>query len=542
MNTYPAKRARVALVLVVLHRRAGAGLAGLRPGRAAARHEGRRHPRAVPGRQPGAARPPGRPDARAGRAGPRRVHPPARAGRHGQRHRRPLRAERHGGLRQPVRDAKPSGRSPSGRSSARSPPPSDPEVRTFLLSQLRLVGRDAAVRPRRRSWPTPRLVEPATQLMLTVKSAPARAALLAALDKATGPGQITIVKALGELKAAEAHDRLLALRERPEPRHAAAGAGRARAPRQPGVRTRPSPRPPSARASGTSRPTRSARCWSTRRTSREKGDLATLREGLPAGHEEDRRSPSACPRGRRRWPSWRTRAGTTRSRICSRPSITPTAPTGTRPCRPPSGSAGIAPIRQWIAKAQKVDAGRRAEIVAMLGRQGDRRALPFIRSSLAAREPEVMLAAAEALAHMEGANANPDLLALLKTRDGRRGEGRGGRPRLDDRRAPSRSARRDARHAAAAGEGRGHRRDRRQGRPPVRRAHPPADLGRQPRDPRGRLRRARGCGRRRRSARAAPLLDGGGRGDGRRRAEGRRGGRQPGSSRERKDRGRCWRH
>lgn len=72
-------------------------------------------------------------------------------------------------------------------------------------------------------------------------------------------------------------------------------------------------------------------------------------------------------------------------------------------------------VDRWIAKAKSVDAERRAEIITMLGRQGDVRAAAFIRASLKAQEPEVVLAAANALGHMERARAVPDLLALLKT-------------------------------------------------------------------------------------------------------------------------------
>ena len=46
---------------------------------------------------------------------------------------------------------------------------------------------------------------------------------------------------------------------------------------------------------------------------------------------------------------------------------------------------GVAATRQWIAKAQKANPELRAEIIGMLGRRGDARALPFLESSLQAR-------------------------------------------------------------------------------------------------------------------------------------------------------------
>ncbi len=50
----------------------------------------------------------------------------------------------------------------------------------------------------------------------------------------------------------------------------------------------------------------------------------------------------------------------------------------------------------------------------MLGRQGDKASAAYIRGALAAKEPVVVMAAAESLAHMERGAANADLLALLR--------------------------------------------------------------------------------------------------------------------------------
>ena len=293
-------------------------------------------------------------------------------------------------------------------------PASDPEVRTFLLSQLRLVGRDVAVKAASPYLSDQALVEPATQLMLTVRSAAARAALVAALDKAKGPGQITIVKALGELKAVEALDRLSAFAKDPDPamrRPALAALASVASPRSYTVLTEAAKsvdfRYEPANAIGA--------LLEYARQLGKKGALVTsdrVCRLIMKNTDDAERLPTraaalavlADVRGQVALPDllkavdhadrgYRSAALTSAERI-----------------------RGAAPVNQWVAKAKKVDPERRAEIIAMLGRQGDRRALPFIRSSLAASEPEVALAAAEALAHVEHANANPDLLALLKTR------------------------------------------------------------------------------------------------------------------------------
>ena len=79
------------------------------------------------------------------------------------------------------------------------------------------------------------MVEPATQLMLAVKTPAAGAALLAALDEAKGRGRVTIVKALGELGVAAANPRVLKLADDPDPGRAPGGVRRARPHREPGV-------------------------------------------------------------------------------------------------------------------------------------------------------------------------------------------------------------------------------------------------------------------------------------------------------------------
>ncbi len=88
---------------------------------------------------------------------------------------------------------------------------SDPEVKTFLLLQLRLVGREEAVKAAAPYLLDTKLFEPATQLMLSVRDVPARQALLGALGKSRDANQVTLVKALGELKAEEANSAILGL-------------------------------------------------------------------------------------------------------------------------------------------------------------------------------------------------------------------------------------------------------------------------------------------------------------------------------------------
>ena len=284
----------------------------------------------------------------------------------------------------------------------------DVEVRTFLLSQLQIVGQ-RAIRAGGGAVPADAaLVEPATQLMLAVKGPAANRALIAALPGAAGPGSHHHREGARRPERRGGARPGAGAREGRRTRDAEGCAGGPRALRQSEIVEDDARggRSSRLRVRAVERHGRAARLRAEPRRARRH---RCRREALPADHEEDRSAPGGCPPARRRSPCSSRRAAPTRCPNWWPPSTTRTAPTGRRLCgrlnpsaAPPRSSAG--PPRPGT-----VDAERRAEIVDMLGRQGDARALPFIRASLAAREPEVVLAAAGAIAHMEraGRSARP---------------------------------------------------------------------------------------------------------------------------------------
>jgi HEAT repeat protein len=77
---------------------------------------------------------------------------------------------------------------------------SDVEVKTFLLNQLNLVGGIRSVDEVKKYLSDEKLVEPATQTLLSIGSETAARALLEALPNSPEQSKITIIKALGELK------------------------------------------------------------------------------------------------------------------------------------------------------------------------------------------------------------------------------------------------------------------------------------------------------------------------------------------------------
>lgn len=291
---------------------------------------------------------------------------------------------------------------------------SDVEVRTFLLSQLRVVGRDAAVKAAAPLLADQQLVEPATQLLLTIKSVAARKAAVAALRTAQGAGRITIVKAIGELNAKEANGRLLPFANDPNPgmrRAALASLARIASPASYAALTVAARRadyryePSNAVGALLEYAQRLGQLKRTRKTAEK-----VCRLVMTKTDDQERRATRAA-------------ALAVLVDVAGRSALPDLLKAVDHPDREYRNAAllkaermgGAAAVPRWVAKAKSVNAERRAEIIAMLGREGNRAALPFIRASMSAMEPAVALAAAESLAHMEHGRAVPALLARLKT-------------------------------------------------------------------------------------------------------------------------------
>jgi HEAT repeat protein len=293
---------------------------------------------------------------------------------------------------------------------------SDREVKTFLLSQLRLVGREQAVNAAAPYLLDASMFEPAVQLMLSTGNAAARQALLAALGKAGDAEKISMVKALGELKAEESNAAILPFAGAPAiPMRKAALASLAKIASSNSFSTLTKA---AQKASYRYEPANAVGALiSYARNLGEKGELALCNkvcrlimkkcgdpERLPSsaaalailaeyrGHEA---LPDLLKAVDHKDKAYRNAALNYGEKI-----------------------PGIAATRQWIAKASKAGPEVHAEIIGMLGRRGDPRALPFLQASLNAQEPEVSLAAAEALARIKKADAAADLLPLLKNRQG----------------------------------------------------------------------------------------------------------------------------
>ncbi len=77
-------------------------------------------------------------------------------------------------------------------------------TQSFLIRQVQIAGKDEAVVPLSRYLNDEKLCEPATQALLAIATGAAKEVLLAALEQVNQANQITIAKALGELRCKKA--------------------------------------------------------------------------------------------------------------------------------------------------------------------------------------------------------------------------------------------------------------------------------------------------------------------------------------------------
>lgn len=85
----------------------------------------------------------------------------------------------------------------------------DPEVKAFLIRQIQVCGKAEAVDVLLKYLGDDRLVEPATQALLAIRTDNAVTALKAAFEGAEGARAVTLIKALGELRVADMADKIV---------------------------------------------------------------------------------------------------------------------------------------------------------------------------------------------------------------------------------------------------------------------------------------------------------------------------------------------
>ncbi|MGD0094363.1 MAG: HEAT repeat domain-containing protein, partial [Planctomycetota bacterium] len=286
-----------------------------------------------------------------------------------------------------------------------------PEVKAFLLEQLKLVGKDAAVAQLSGFLADERLCEPATQALLQIRTPAAGAALSKALPEAKGKNLVTIVRALGELREKSAAKALLplaagedavlrqsawfALANIADP---AAGEALAKAAAATG---------PYERSVGTSMYLLLA---SRLAEAGDKDACAKICRSLLAARTDPRESNVYSG-------ALATLAGALGAAAI--PEVLAAVDNKDLKIREAAlqllaGMEGPEVTAALVAKLKSAAPEARANIIRMLGRRGDKAALPALKDALKDDDKAVRLAAIPALAALGGGDAVAPLLAVME--------------------------------------------------------------------------------------------------------------------------------
>ncbi len=290
--------------------------------------------------------------------------------------------------------------------------PADKEVKAFFISQLELAGGPEAVKPLAACLGDERLAAPAARALLAIRAPGTAAAFLKALDVASGAARVTIVEALGELRSPEAVKKLLPYASSPDEvlrrtaLYALANTGDPAA--GPALERSRVAAPLHERSQAPAlyllyarRLVESGRTAEGLAVARDilkyytapaESHVASNALGLVVSALKDRALPDllAAMDG----PSAALR-GAALELADSLPGAEATA--------------------KWVAKASGAPPDVRAEVVGMLGRRGDRAALPAVREALRGPDKAVRLAAIPAAVRLGGADVLPEIYPFFSS-------------------------------------------------------------------------------------------------------------------------------
>ena len=285
-------------------------------------------------------------------------------------------------------------------------------IQRFLIHQLNLVGSDLSVQALKPFLHDKDLCEPATQALLSIRSEKAKAALLEALQEEHPNGNITLIKALGELRYQPATAVISQFV---------------------GSKNRKVQRVTLQTLANIGDPSSYKTLWNVARlTPQYDPTLAVSSFITYLGRLGQEKEMKPCKKGimsmmkKCREPSLlHYRAGTMEvyARYFGEEAL-PTFYTEVKNKDKAYRSALLATIthlgneqvtKKWLAIARKADPDVRADILLMLGQRGDKTALAFIQQQVNDPHEKLRTAAISSLVKLEGKAALPLLLDHLKT-------------------------------------------------------------------------------------------------------------------------------
>jgi HEAT repeat protein len=290
----------------------------------------------------------------------------------------------------------------------------DADVKAFIISQVQIAGKGEAVKSLARYVKDPRLGEPATRALLTIRTPGAEKALFMSLGPSTGMNRIAIIKALGDLGSRAAVESLLPLADtrddglREAALQALAAIGDRRA--ENALSTIPIVSSVVERVKAASRYLLFAR----RQAEAGQKDACVLIcrnmiEKLAASQESPVRSEALS--------LLVETIGKDALDDLVRAMDSPDRQYRGRALELAARVPGQEATGKWLGRISEVPPEARADIIDMLGERGDKTALPLLLENLKDGEKAVRLAAIPAVFKLGGREALPNLMPLLSAGD-----------------------------------------------------------------------------------------------------------------------------
>jgi HEAT repeat protein len=287
------------------------------------------------------------------------------------------------------------------------------EAKVFLISQIQWVAKDEAVPAMAACLADPDLADPAARTLVTIGGAQAEKALLTALTKMPGAAPLPVIQALGSLRSRSAVPELLALTKSADPQMREAVLNALAEIGDPSARSVLEMIP--LTLSGVDR-TRAAerflrfgeRLIANGDRAGAQGIFRALLTNYTAPAENHIRSAALDLLGRELGEAVLLdllKAVDSSDRMFRQKAL---AMAETLP------AAGVSP---WIAKAASLPPANLADVIAMLGRRGDKDAEALIRDALKSGEPAVRSAAIAAYARLKGVAAADELAPFFNSDD-----------------------------------------------------------------------------------------------------------------------------
>ncbi len=290
----------------------------------------------------------------------------------------------------------------------------DPEVKAFLIEQIRVAGRAEAIKPLAKYLGDKRLAGPAARALGTLHTPGAEAALLKSLRLAASGDRIAVVDALAGYRSRKAAEGILPFAESPNPVLRTAALRALASIGDPGseklLAAIPIVSSPEERSEAASRYLLFARRLAE---SGHKTDATRIAKAFFEKFVSPAESHVRC----QALTLLVDIDGKDAPNILLEAANSPDAAFRNHALEFAAMIPGPEASARWISRMAEAFSEARADIIAMLGRRGDPAALPAVMEALKSPERDVRLAAIPSAARLGGSRALTDLLPLLLTAD-----------------------------------------------------------------------------------------------------------------------------